>query len=124
MLDHDAAEERPVACDPADGIDDVIDRSDVLATERHRHPDLSEEAAPGALEREGTQLGRRSVHWDLEREGKVDLVLGDVPRLDERRPIAHVRTDRCDQVGPIEELRRDGPRRPVVDLDEADAGTG
>ena len=124
VLDDDPRGVRSIRADRVDRIDHVVGRPDILAAERHRHARVDEQATTGALERQRPKLRCGAVDRHVEREREIHLGIGDVPRLDEGGPRPDVLADPGDEVGPVEQPGRDGPGRPVVDLEDRDPGAG
>ena len=117
VLDDDGTHRGSRRADPLGGRGHVVDAVHVLAAQRHRHPAAVEQPAACALERLGPQRGRGAVDGQAQRERDGDLVLGDVPRLDEGRAVTHDAADLVEQVGAVEQLLGERARGLVVDGD-------
>ena len=114
VLDDDRSHTGARRADPLRGRGDVVDGVQVLPAQGHRHPRAVEQLASGALEGHRPQLGGGAVDRHAELEGHGDLVLGDVPRLDDGGAARHEASDDVEQVGSVEQLLGERSGRRVL----------
>jgi hypothetical protein len=124
VLDDHTTDARVLGAHEGDAVEHVVDRADVLATDRHRYAGLAEQPASRALEPDRPQVRRRAIDRRAELEGDVHLVVGDVPRFDERGPVTDEPAQVVDEVGPVEQLGCHRPGPGVRHLEHVEVGTG